>query len=212
MPQSMKYALLLLVGCAPCIMPGQFDDLKKLTAYSGHYSEAEAQTVAIELFRPLTPDRGAVQTLAEWLARKQLDWQEGRIQALDSAKLLASVNRELGLQNSAALQLREDEIQKTRAFLKAQVPGLIGDVPAGQMSPFDAFLSVEWLVRLKMAGAPIPAPIPLPSGRPVRATLTARPYNPRDHQFAIKVMQAWKKWTTVTAGQQTLEKVLAETQ
>lgn len=209
-----KCILLLVLGLSPCSTFGQFSDLKRLTASnSGQYSEAEAQTVAVELIRPLTADREAVGTLANWLAHKQLDWQEGKIRALDSDKLLASVNRELDL-DSADLRLKEDEIQQTRAFLQAQVPGLIGHVPSAQMSPFDAFLSLEWLVRLKMTGASIPPPTPLPTGQPVRGRLVANatPYNAADHQFAAKVMQAWKKWPTAAAGQRTLEKVLAESQ
>jgi hypothetical protein len=124
------------------------------------------------------------------------------------------VNRELGLEDSPDLQLREDEIQKTRAFLQAQVPGLIGSIPTGQISPFDAFLSVAWLVRLKTAGAPIPPPAPLSSGPAVgrRVIVKMGTYNPADHQFGTKVMQAWRKWPTAAAGERTLERVLAESQ
>jgi hypothetical protein len=192
-------------------MFGQFDELNKLTAsHPGHYSEPEARAVAVAIIRPLTPDGSAVQTLAAWLARQQLEWQEGRLHALDSAKLLAGVNRELGLENSPDLRLREDELPKTLAFLRSRAPGLIGGDSDRRLSPFEAFLAVEQLVRFKMAGVPIPSPVP--PDRPVRARLTARPYNPAEHAFMTKLMEAWKKWPTAAAGQQSLERVLAESQ
>jgi hypothetical protein len=205
MLEAMKAALLLVIGSS--MMFGQFNELNRLTASSsGHYSEAQAHAVAVELLGPLTPDRTAVQALAGWLARKQLDWQDGSIHALDSAKLLAGVNRELGLENSPDLQLREDELQKMSTFLKSRVPGLAPGGSTGQMSPFEAFFVVAQLVRIKMAWAPIPP------DRPVRARLAARPYNPADHPFLTKVMQAWKKWPTAAAGQRTLERILEQSQ
>ena len=193
-------------------MLGQFDELNRLTAStSGRYSEAQAQAVAVQLSGPLTPDRAAVQTIAYWLARKQLDCQEGRIHALDSAKLLASVNRELGVERSPDLLLRDEELQKTRAFLRSRVPGLIGDDPS-RMTPFEAMFAVNQLVRFKMADIPIPQAAPTVPPAGARLVASNTPFNAASHPFMVKVMNAWRKWPTAAAGLQALEKVLAESQ
>ncbi len=209
----LRQAILLafVIGYAPCIMLGQLAELKRLTASStGPYTAAAAQSVAVELVRPLTPDTAAIQALAQWLARKQMDWQDGRTGALDPAKLLAAVNRELGLEGSAAhLQLAPEELQRMRGFLSRQLPGLNGvAMPANGsgMSPFEAFLSVELLVRQKMFNAPTQAPAP---GQPSSAgRFTA--VGGQQREFMQKVMQAWSKWPTASAGLHTLEKVFDE--
>ncbi len=122
-----------------------------------------------------------------------------------------------------------------RGFLRRQLPGLNGAVPTTQtatesqgtapgMSPFEAFLSVELLVRQKMFNTGFPtansgggssggATTAPASGQPAtvaKRTLTAVPYNPngQDRQFLNKVMQAWKKWPTAEAAQQSLDRVL----
>lgn len=73
-----KALLLFAMGWIPGIMVAQLNELQRLTASAnGRYTVSTAESVAFELVRPLTRDPAAIRTLGHWLARKEMDWQEG---------------------------------------------------------------------------------------------------------------------------------------
>lgn len=204
-----------------------FQRIKQLT--SGNVQSRSLSTIndiARELVKPLDVDAKTSEDVRRVLANAQIDWQDGRSRSLSPGKLLASVNKRLGLENAAEyLQLRRSDLRKVRIELWMDLPGLTDgitkDPTTGQaevgnapLSPFEAYTSIGLLVYQKLhnnkytrtaeeesQAKPEPARTP---------GLHAVPYSPHREELRTKLESAFKRLPLGTNMADLLNEIMEE--
>lgn len=176
--------------------------------------ELVKHNVGIPLMRPMRADTTVLDRLAAVVADSHLEWQRTGRQGIPAGKLLATLNRELDLDNrSDYLRLRADELNRVRTMLWVQVPQLVSVVDSDKqranerlfetkLSPLEAFLASDLLLYQKLYNDAFvqtdderkanPKPDQRPPG------LYAGPVNPRRLEFESHVKDAVRrKWKSV---------------